>query len=68
MALPYPTPSQPVHLAVTRPACPLDRVNRRFKVLRPNALWVSDFTYVATWSGFDGVDAPDGISVPEWGC
>jgi transposase InsO family protein len=21
-------------------------------VLRPNALWVSDFTYVATWSGF----------------
>ena len=33
-------------------ACPLDRVNRRFKVLRPNALWVSDFTYVATWSGF----------------
>ncbi|WP_156650071.1 MULTISPECIES: IS3 family transposase [Methylobacterium] len=32
--------------------CPLDRVNRRFKAPRPNALWVSDFTYVATWSGF----------------
>jgi len=32
--------------------CPLDRVNRQFRVLRPNALWVSDFTYVATWAGF----------------
>ena len=28
-------------------ACPLDRVNRQFKAPRPNALWVSDFTYVA---------------------
>ena len=34
-------------------ACPLDRVNRQFKAPRPNALWVSDFTYVATWVGFD---------------
>jgi putative transposase len=33
-------------------ACPLDRVNRNFKAPRPNALWVSDFTYVATWTGF----------------
>ncbi|CAO4167558.1 Transposase [Methylorubrum aminovorans] len=33
-------------------ACPLDRVNRQFKAPHPNALWVSDFTYVATWSGF----------------
>ena len=33
-------------------ACPLDRVNRQFKAPRPNVLWVSDFTYVATWSGF----------------
>ena len=32
--------------------CPLDRVNRSFKVERPNALWVADFTYVATWAGF----------------
>jgi len=32
--------------------CPLDRVNRQFKALHPNALWVSDFTYVATWAGF----------------
>ena len=32
--------------------CPLDRVNREFKAERPNALWVADFTYVATWAGF----------------
>ena len=32
--------------------CPLDKVNRQFKSPRPNALWVSDFTYVATWQGF----------------
>jgi putative transposase len=32
--------------------CPRDRVNRQFKAPRPNALWVSDFTFVATWSGF----------------
>jgi len=32
--------------------CPLDRVNRQFNAPRPNALWVSDFTYVATWAGF----------------
>jgi putative transposase len=32
--------------------CPLDRVIRQFQAPRPNALWVSDFTYVATWRGF----------------
>ena len=32
--------------------CPLDHVNRQFKAPRPNALWVSDFTYVVTWAGF----------------
>lgn len=32
--------------------CPRDRVNRQFTPPRPNALWVSDFTFVATWSGF----------------
>jgi putative transposase len=32
--------------------CPLDRVNRQFQALGPNRLWVSDFTYVATWLGF----------------
>jgi transposase InsO family protein len=32
--------------------CPQDHVNRQFRASRPNALWVSDFTYVATWAGF----------------
>src|SRR4051812_31708946 len=32
--------------------CPLDRVNRQFRAPKPNALWVSDFTFVATWQGF----------------
>jgi putative transposase len=32
--------------------CPLDRVNRQFQAPAPNTLWVSDFTYVATWQGF----------------
>ncbi len=32
--------------------CPLDKVNREFRVERPNALWVVDFTYVHTWVGF----------------
>ena len=32
--------------------CPLDRVNRQFRAPQPNVLWVSDFTYVATWTGF----------------
>ena len=32
--------------------CPLDRVNRDFSAPGPNALWVSDFTYVSTWGGF----------------
>src|SRR5262245_65195388 len=32
--------------------CPLDHVNRQFKAAHPNALWLSDFTYVATWAGF----------------
>ena len=32
--------------------CPLDHVNRQFQAPCPNVLWVSDFTYVATWTGF----------------
>ena len=32
--------------------CPLDHVNRQFKAPRPNVLWLSDFTHVATWTGF----------------
>jgi putative transposase len=32
--------------------CPADKVNRQFRAPPPNVLWVSDFTYVATWQGF----------------
>ena len=31
---------------------PRDLVDRQFTAARPNQLWVSDFTYVATWRGF----------------
>jgi len=31
--------------------CPDAKVNRLFKADRPNKLWVSDFTFVPTWSG-----------------
>lgn len=39
-------------IADDRAERPLDRVNRQFVATRPNQLWVADFTYVATWSGF----------------
>jgi transposase InsO family protein len=43
-----------VKTTVSNPAapCPRDKVNRPFQAPRPNALWLSDFTYVATWQGF----------------
>jgi putative transposase len=31
---------------------PEDLVQRQFTATRPNQLWVADFTYVATWTGF----------------
>jgi len=31
---------------------PLDLVQRNFTASRPNQLWVADFTYVVTWSGW----------------
>ena len=45
---------KPVRTTISDKAtpCPLDRVNRQFHAERPNALWVSDFTYVSTWAGF----------------
>jgi len=45
---------KPVRTTISDKAapCPLDRVNRQFRVPRPNVLWVSDFTYVSTWTGF----------------
>ena len=44
---------KPVRTTISDKAapCPLDRVNRNFKAPAPNRLWVSDFTYVATWAG-----------------
>ena len=33
-----------------KPRLSADHVNRQFQAPRPNALWVSDFTYVATWA------------------
>jgi len=39
-------------VAVDKDQRPLDLVQRRFCADRPNQLWVADFTYVATWSGF----------------
>ena len=45
---------KPVRTTISDKAapCPLDHVNRQFRAPRPNALWVSDFTYVSTWTGF----------------
>ena len=36
----------------TATALPPDLVTRQFRAQRPNALWVADLTYVATWRGF----------------
>jgi hypothetical protein len=36
----------------TSAARPADLVNRAFVASRPNALWVADLNYVATWRGF----------------
>ncbi len=41
-------PSSPKADSVVIP----DRVNRQFIANAPNQLWVADFTYVATWSGW----------------
>jgi putative transposase len=45
---------KPVRTTVSDKAapCPLDHVNRQFHAPAPNALWLSDFTYVSTWTGF----------------
>ena len=45
---------KPVRTTVSDKAapCPMDHVNRQFHAPAPNRLWLSDFTYVATWAGF----------------
>jgi transposase InsO family protein len=47
------TRGKPVRTTISDKAtpCPADKVNRQFQAPRPNALWVADFTYVATWQG-----------------
>jgi putative transposase len=48
------TRGKPIRTTVSDKAapCPLDHVKRQFQAPQPNALWVSDFTYVSTWTGF----------------
>ena len=48
------TRGKPVRTTISDKAapCPAYKVNRQFQAPRPNALWVADFTYVATWQGF----------------
>ena len=43
---------KPIRTTVSDKAapCPPDKVNRQFHAPAPNRLWVSDFTYVATWA------------------
>jgi putative transposase len=41
-----------ITIAAGKDSRPLDLVQRRFASDRPNQLWVADFTYVATWTGF----------------
>jgi putative transposase len=43
---------KPVRTTISDKAapCPLDHVNRQSRAPRPNALWVSDFTYVSSWT------------------
>lgn len=48
---------KPVRTTVSDKAapCPLDLVQRQFHAPAPNRLWLSDYTYVASWSGFISV-------------
>jgi transposase InsO family protein len=45
---------KPIKTTISDKATPstLDHVQRQFRAPGPNRLWVSDFTYVATWQGF----------------
>jgi transposase InsO family protein len=61
---------KPVRTTVSDKAapCPQDHVNRQFNAPAPNRLWLSDFTYVATWAGsstspLSSTPTPGGSSV-----
>ena len=45
---------KPVRTTISDKAapCPLDHVNRQFHAPAADRLWLADFTYVATWTGF----------------
>jgi putative transposase len=45
---------KPIRTTISNSAtpCPLDHVQRQFHDAAPNQLWLSDFTYVATWTDF----------------
>jgi transposase InsO family protein len=45
---------KPVRTTISDKAapCPRDHVNRQFHAPAPDRLWLSVFTYVATWAGF----------------
>jgi transposase InsO family protein len=52
VATPNPDTSQPCPDDIgVLPKAKAPLVNRLFMADRPNKLWVSDFTYVQTWSG-----------------
>lgn len=46
--------------------CPLERVNRQFKAQRPNQLWVSDFTCVSRWQGWQYVAFVIGLTTTDF--
>lgn len=45
---------KPVFTTISDPAAarPADLVNRQFRAVAPNRLWVADITFVRTWQGF----------------
>ncbi len=45
-------PSRRTTIPANESERPMDLVERNFTAERPNQLWVSDLTYVATWRGF----------------
>ena len=57
---------KPVRTTVSDKAarCPQDKVNRQFQAPRPNALWVSDFTYVAA----DSIDRRNAANLSHRRC
>jgi hypothetical protein len=71
---------KPVRTAIGDKAapCPLDQVNRQFCAPAPDRLSLSDFTFVATWSGLvyvafviDGLCRPhklDGVRTAMLAC